>query len=104
MRNRKVIFVLLIAMLTTLFPVQAFADNTVADTVYINGNIYTVDESFSKAEAIAVKGQYIVAIGSNKEVEKFVGQTTKVIDLGGKTVIPGLIEGHMLQLIHFLVL
>ena len=45
MRNKKVIFILLIAMLTTLFPVQAFADSPVADTVYVNGNIYTVDEN-----------------------------------------------------------
>jgi hypothetical protein len=66
MRNKKVIFILLIAMLTTLFPVQAFADSPVADTVYVNGNIYTVDENFSKAQAIAVKGQYIIGVGSNE--------------------------------------
>lgn len=95
MRNKKIIFILLIAMLTTLFPVNALADAVVADTVYINGNIYTVDEGFSKAEAIAIKGQYIIGIGSSKEVNEFVGQSTQVIDLKGKTVIPGLIEGHM---------
>ena len=95
MRNKKVIFILLIAMLTTLFPVKALADNVMADTVYINGNIYTVDENFSKAQAIAIKGQYIIGIGSNEEVKKFAGYSTAVIDLQGKTVIPGLIEGHM---------
>lgn len=95
MRNRKLIFVLLIAMLTTLFPVQVFAETVIADTVYTNGNIYTVDESFSKAQGIAIKGQYIIGVGSNEEVKKFVGATTQVIDLKGKTVIPGLIEGHM---------
>jgi predicted amidohydrolase YtcJ len=95
MRNKKVIFILLIAMLTTLFPAQAFADSPVADTVYVNGNIYTVDENFSKAQAIAVKGQYIIGVGSNENVKKFVGESTKVVDLQGKTVIPGLIEGHM---------
>jgi predicted amidohydrolase YtcJ len=89
------IFVLLIAMLTTLIPVNVFAEVAAADTVYINGNIYTVDESFSKAEAIAIKGQYIIGIGSNEEVNKYIAQSTRVIDLGGKTVIPGLIEGHM---------
>src|SRR5690554_6286253 len=95
MRNKKVIFILLIAMLTTLFPLQAFATDVMADTVYINGNIYTVDENFSKAQAIAIKGQYIIGIGSNEEVKKLAGQSTIVIDLQGKTVIPGLIEGHM---------
>jgi len=95
MRNKKVIFILLIAMFTTLFPVQVFADDVIADTVYVNGNIYTVDEDFSKAQAIAIKGQYIIGVGSNEDVKRFVGETTKVIDLQGKTVIPGLIEGHM---------
>ena len=95
MRNKKVIFILLIAMFTTLFPVQVFADDVMADTVYVNGNIYTVDEDFSKAQAIAIKGQYIVGVGSNEDVKGFVGESTKVIDLQGKTVIPGLIEGHM---------
>ena len=95
MRNKKVIFILLIAMFTTLFPVQVFADDVIADTVYVNGNIYTVDEVFSKAQAIAIKGQYIVGVGSNEDVKGFVGESTKVIDLQGKTVIPGLIEGHM---------
>jgi len=82
-------------MFTTLFPVQVFADDVIADTVYVNGNIYTVDEDFSKAQAIAIKGQYIVGVGSNEDVKGFVGESTKVIDLQGKTVIPGLIEGHM---------
>ena len=95
MRNKKVIFILLIAMFTTLFPVQVFADDVIADTVYVNGNIYTVDEVFSKAQAIAIKGQYIIGVGSNEDVKRFVGESTKVIDLQGKTVIPGLIEGHM---------
>ncbi|HQO73146.1 MAG TPA: amidohydrolase family protein [Sedimentibacter sp.] len=95
MRNKKVIFILLIAMFTTLFPVQVFADDVMADTVYVNGNIYTVDEDFSKAQAIAIKGQYIIGVGSNEDVKRFVGESTKVIDLQGKTVIPGLIEGHM---------
>lgn len=95
MRNKKIVFILLIAMLTTLFPVQALAQESTADSVYLNGNIYTVDEGFSTAEAIAIKGQYIIGIGSNDDVRKFIGTTTKVIDLGGKTVVPGLIEGHM---------
>lgn len=95
MRNKKVIFILLIAMFTTLFPVQVFADDVIADTVYVNGNIYTVDEVFSKAQAIAIKGQYIIGVGSNEDVKRFVGESTKAIDLQGKTVIPGLIEGHM---------
>lgn len=66
-----------------------------ADIVYLNGNIYTVDSDFSKAAAIAVKGQNLICVGSTNDVEKLIGRETKVFDLKGRTVIPGLIEGHM---------
>jgi len=95
MRSKKTAIILLVAMLITLFPAGAFAETMEAETVYINGNIYTVDEDFSTAQAIAIKGQYIIGIGSNDEINAFIGESTEVIDLGGKTVIPGLIEGHM---------
>lgn len=95
MRSKKTAIILLVAMLITLFPAGAFAETMEAETVYINGNIYTVDEDFSTAQAIAIKGQYIIGVGSNDEINAFIGESTEVIDLGGKTVIPGLIEGHM---------
>lgn len=93
--RKNVTIILLLSLIATLLPVQVLAQDTIADTVYVNGNIYTVDEDFSKAEAIAIKGQYIIGVGSNEDVEKFIGSTTRVIDLKGNTVIPGLIEGHM---------
>lgn len=66
-----------------------------ADSVYINGNIYTVDPAFSKADALAVKGQKLICVGSNEKVRELIGKNTEVVDLKGRTVIPGLIEGHM---------
>lgn len=66
----------------------------VADTIFINGNIYTVDEKNPQAEAIAVMGERILAVGSNAEIEKLKGPNTKTIDLGGHFVMPGFIEGH----------
>lgn len=66
----------------------------VADTIFINGNIYTVDEKNPEAEAIAVMGERILAVGSNAEIEKFKGPKTKEVDLGGHFVMPGFIEGH----------
>lgn len=65
-----------------------------ATSVFLNGNIYTVDDSFSKAEAIAVKNEYILYVGTNEIAKKFITPDTDVIDLEGKTVLPGLIEGH----------
>lgn len=65
-----------------------------ADLVLINGNVYTVDERKPKAEAVAVKADRIVFVGSNRDAQKFIGKTTRVIDLKGRTVVPGLTDSH----------
>lgn len=65
-----------------------------ADLVLINGNISTVDDSVPFAKAIAIKGDTILAVGTNEEIQNFVGDSTNVIDLGGKFVMPGFIESH----------
>lgn len=75
--------------------VPVLAADVAADSVYRNGNIYTVDEAFSKATAIAIKGDKLIYVGDEAGVEAFIGANTKVTDLGGKTVLPGLVEGHM---------
>ena len=74
------------------------ATNAVADTVFINGKILTVDQDFSIAQALAINAERIVAVGSDEDVNGFIGDTTNVVDLQGKTVIPGLIDNH----IHFI--
>ena len=65
-----------------------------ADTVFINGNIYTVNERQPRAEAIAVKGGRIVFVGSNADAKTFQEPSTRVVDLTGKTVVPGLTDSH----------
>jgi len=65
-----------------------------ADMVLTNGNIVTVDETMPTAEAVAVNGDRITAVGSIAEISPYIGDATEVIDLGGQTAIPGLIEGH----------
>jgi predicted amidohydrolase YtcJ len=65
------------------------------DTVLLNGKILTVDRSSSTREALAVRGGRIVAVGTTAEVRRLAGSTTRVIDLQGRTVIPGLIDSHM---------
>ncbi len=62
------------------------------DLVLANGNIYTVNEKQPKAEAIAVKGDRIVSVGSSAEAKKF--HAAKLIDLRGRTVVPGLTDSH----------
>jgi predicted amidohydrolase YtcJ len=65
-----------------------------ADIILLNGKIVTVDEKESVVEALAVKFGKIVAVGSNEETKKSIGDGTEVIDLKGRTVIPGLIDSH----------
>lgn len=70
------------------------SEEVFADTIFINGNIYTVDDPNPKAEALAIKGDRILGIGKNEVIEALAGETTKVIDLEGKFAMPGFIEGH----------
>ena len=63
-------------------------------TIFLNGKILTVDDTFSVAEALAVTGNRISAVGTGEEIEALVGTGTRVIDLEGRTVIPGLIDNH----------
>ncbi|HKC58279.1 MAG TPA: amidohydrolase family protein, partial [Vicinamibacterales bacterium] len=65
-----------------------------ADLVLTNGKIITVDNKFTIAQAIAVRGDRFVAVGSNADINKLAGPGTRRIDLGGKAVIPGLIDAH----------
>lgn len=69
-----------------------------ADLVLVNGKIITVDELMPEAEAIAVKGDSIIAVGKNDEIEELIGEKTEVVDLKGAFAYPGFIESHA----HFL--
>jgi predicted amidohydrolase YtcJ len=64
------------------------------DLIVVNGKIYTVNERQPHAEAMAVKGDRIVFVGSNEDARKFRADKTRVVDLGGKTVVPGLTDSH----------
>lgn len=65
-----------------------------ADTIFKNGNIYTVNERQPHAQAIAVKGNRIIFVGSDSEVKKYEGKLTRVVDLQGRTVVPGMTDSH----------
>ena len=64
------------------------------DLILVNGKVVTVDDRFGIAQAVAVKGQRIVAVGNTAALRKLAGPNTKVIDARGRTVIPGLIDNH----------
>jgi predicted amidohydrolase YtcJ len=65
-----------------------------ADLVLLNGKIATVDEKFTIVEALAVKDGKILRVGTNREVLEIKGDETELVDLGGKMVLPGLMDSH----------
>jgi predicted amidohydrolase YtcJ len=71
------------------------AQQSAPDVIFSGGKIITVDDRFSIAQAVAIQGDRIVAVGTNQEIGKLAGASTKKIDLKGKAVTPGLIDNHM---------
>ena len=74
---------------------SAASDPEVADTTYINGKIYTVNEDQPWAEAVAIKDGRFLVVGSANDVNAVTGDTTEVIDLGGGFVMPGVVDAHI---------
>lgn len=66
-----------------------------ADLALVNGKIITVDADFSVAQAVAVKDGRVQAVGATEDIKKLVGEGTEVIDLKGRTVMPGLYDSHL---------
>lgn len=83
------LFLLFIPLLSTAGGTQK------ADKVYLNGNIYTVNEAFSTATAMAVKDGKFIYVGDDSGAQAYIGPRTFVFDLEGKTVIPGLHDAHV---------
>ena len=72
----------------------AYAATAKADMAFINGKVLTVDKNFSVKEAIAVKGDRIMLVGTNRKIQAHIGKNTQVIDLEGKTILPGINDSH----------
>ena len=81
-------------LLPLVFAAVGCTTTVPADLVLKNGVIYTVDDQNPKAEAVAIRGSDIVFVGSNADAAKFAGTKTRVIDLAGATVLPGLADAH----------
>jgi predicted amidohydrolase YtcJ len=103
--SRKAVSLLAVVVLLRLgIPATAIAQNAQdeklypADTILIHGRIYTGNATQSWAQAVAIRGENIVAVGDDPEIEKLRGPVTKVIDAGGKLVLPGFVDCH----IHFM--
>ena len=88
----KLLLVILSVILLSLVPTQPQVAS--ADLVFKNGNVYSANDRSPNAQAIAVKADRIVYVGTNAGVEKYVGTSTRVVDLQGKTVLPGFADAH----------
>ena len=91
MRLVKLVFTVTIV---NIFSLSFSAAQVAPERILLNGKIATVDDFFSIQEAVALQGERILAVGSNEDMESLAGPDTEIVDLGGKTVIPGLIDDH----------
>src|SRR5204863_8670139 len=89
----KKYFYLLVTLLH-LFTRSVSAQTPPADTIFLGGNIVTVNPAQPEVEALAVKNGKILALGKVSQLEKFKGPQTQIIDLKGKALLPGFIETH----------
>lgn len=90
--------ILIATALAVIFSTGVAAQTFQPDLVVINASIHTGNRSQPKARALAVSGNKIIAVGSDTEIRALVGPKTRVIDAGGKTVVPGFNDAH----VHFL--
>jgi predicted amidohydrolase YtcJ len=83
-----------LALCVTLFAISLHAQQPAADIILTNGKIITVDDEFRIAQAVAIRGDRFIAVGTNLAIAKFAGANTRRIDLAGKAVVPGFIDAH----------
>ncbi len=91
-------FIPMVLLLGLSFSCQTQSKNAMADIVFLNGVVWTVNPNQPKAEALAIKGNRILKVGSSSEMERVTGDSTKVINLEGAFVMPGFSDSHT----HFL--
>ncbi len=84
----------IVALVLSVGSAHAQNEKQTADAVLRNGIIYTVRDEQPTVEALAIRKGRILAVGSEKDIEKHIGESTTIIDLNGRMAIPGFIEGH----------
>lgn len=94
MKNLRIVSLVLLIPILSLFSSCQQTPVEPADMVIINAKILTIDKDNPNAEAIAIKGEWIVKLGSNKQINKYIDEATEIIDAKGRLVIPGLNDAH----------
>src|SRR4051812_23992181 len=91
---RHFLHLVVLAMLSVGAPCLA-ASGPAADLIITNAKVWSVDKSMPTAQAVAVIGEYIVAVGSNADVDAWRGPKTRQIDAQGKLLLPGFNDAHV---------
>ena len=89
----RLVLIAALTILATIAP--AHAQVPAADTILVNGKIITLDDASSIVQAIAIHDGKVLTVGTNEDVRKRAGAGTNIIDLGGRTVVPGLMDSHI---------
>ena len=97
MKLRVCIAVLYLIAIVPVSPTSTAQTKPAADLILLNAKVWTVDKSLPTAQAVAVLGDRIVAVGTNADIEAWRGPHTKVIEAGGKLLLPGFNDAH----VHF---
>src|SRR5437762_3480685 len=85
--GRRLLFLLILS--------AAISAQTVPDVIYYNASIITMSTGRPSAQALSIRGDRFLAVGSSAEILKTAGPRTQKIDLGGKCIVPGIIESHV---------
>ena len=94
MKPTTTLMLLAVALLGACDPPDPQETGSVANLLLVNADVVTVDEALPRAQAVAIRDDLILDVGTSEEMSKYRGEHTEVIDLQGQTVIPGFIEGH----------
>src|ERR1041384_5719319 len=96
MKTKTLIALLAAAcLMTNSSRTRADVEPLTADLVIVNARVRTMDEKQPVAEAVAVYGNHILAVGSTAEIRKLAGARTRVVDAGGRLVLPGFNDAHV---------
>lgn len=88
----------LTVLLSALLPLSVLGQQTPADLILLNGKVFTSDAAKPYAEAVAIRGKRIIAVGTSAEIKSLAGAKTQLIDLQSRVVIPGINDAHF----HFM--
>src|SRR5262245_9427869 len=91
----RVVILISSVLVCLLVAGSTYTQTTAPDLIIVNAKIYTVDSRFSTAEGVAITDGKFTAVGTTAQIRKLIGPSTRILDAGGKTIVPGLQDNHL---------